>query len=273
MIKMCSLGWLVEHEPPKVPSLWGESLLPMKGLTMIHSASKQGKSMLGLNIALAGAASLPSYLGYALPKDGFNTMIFQGEIHQRGVWERATTMITHMAKIQGYGPQVLDRIMINEERNIRLAQSEMWDEFLAVVRFFKPAFVLLDPLAHVLTEDENSNVVVGAMLEKIAILRDNPGCAIGLIHHDSKPNDSTSGRAPRQRTRGADRLNADPDSILSLVPLRAPEGQGPTSRLEPTSRYSRTPPPVQIWLNEDTLWFERVKDMHDDGHDPENYQW
>lgn len=255
MLKAQSLGWLIDHPPPEVKSLWGNALLPRRGLTLLHSASKQGKSMLALNLALAGAAGLPHYLGFPI-ESTFTTFVLQGEIHLRGVWERASQMIRTMGAT--LPSEAINRVIVNEERTLRLAQSEMWDEFREVVRWLRPDLVILDPFAHVLTEDENSNVIVGKILEKIAELRDDPGCAILLVHHDGKPSESTSSRQPRQRSRGADRLNADPDSILSLVPLRRPKGSGPLSRLEPVSRYGRSVDSFDVALNEDTLWFERA---------------
>ena len=66
-------------------------------------------------------------------------------------------------------------------------------------------------------------------------------------------------RSPRQRSRGADVLNADPDSILSMVPLGQDLGFGPKSRIVPASRYGKTVEPFTVVLNENTLWFEISK--------------
>lgn len=256
-MKFTTLDTLLANPPDVVGSLWGEALLPCKGLTLLHSGSKVGKSMLSMNLALAGAKGDGSFLGQAITKP-FSTLILQSEIHLRGVYER----FAHMVQSGNITHEQLTNIHINIERTNRLSDDATFLEFREEVRRKGPDLVVLDPLAHVLTTNENDNAVVGAVLERLATLRDDPGCAILLIHHDAKVNESTAMRSPQQRARGADRLNADPDCILSLVP-GARLASGPTGKLHIASRYGRSVPPFTIMLNEETLWFEQFVDKGD----------
>lgn len=256
-MKFTTLDHLLANPPEVVGSLWGDALLPRKGLTLLHSSSKMGKSMLGMNLAIAGATGRPEFLGHQL--DGpFRTLLFQGEIHQRGVYERFSQML----ESGDATPEQLANIFINEDRSVRLSDDASFLAFREEVRKIVPDLVILDPLAHVLTTNENDNAVVGAVLEKLATIRDDPGCAILIIHHDAKVSEATAMRAPQQRARGADRLNADPDCILSLVP-GARLATGPTGKLHIASRYGRSVPPFSIMLNEDVLWFEQFVDRGD----------
>lgn len=256
-MKFTTLGTLLAHPPEVVGSLWGESLLPRKGLTLLHSSSKMGKSMLGMNLAIAGATGRPDFLGHKL--DGpFRTLLFQGEIHQRGVYERFSQMLASGEAT----PEQLADIYINEDRSVRLSDDASFLAFREEVRKIVPDLVILDPLAHVLTTNENDNAVVGAVLEKLATIRDDPGCAILIIHHDAKVSEATAMRAPQQRARGADRLNADPDCILSLVP-GARLATGPTGKMHIASRYGRSVAPFSVMLNEEKLWFEQHVDRGD----------
>ena len=250
-MKFITADHLLQNPPEIVGSLWGESMLPRRGLTLLHSGSKVGKSIASMNLAIAGARGDTAFLGHKI--DGpFSTLILQSEIHLRGIYERLYAMlqsgsITH---------EQLGRIQINEERTSRLTDDATFLEFREEVRRYSPDLVVLDPLAHVLTTSENDNAIVGAALERLATLRDDPGCAILLIHHDAKVNEATAMRSPQQRARGADRLNADPDCILSLVP--GPRlVSGPTGKLHIASRYGRSVPAFSIMLNEETLWFEQ----------------
>ena len=260
-MKFQPLDELLANPPEVVGSLWGESLLPCKGLTLLHSGSKIGKSMLSMNLALAGARGDTEFLGQPIEKP-FRTLIFQGEIHQRGVFERFDHMVKTIGERGGITGEQLSNIYINHDRTKRLSDDATFIEFWEEVRKLCPDLVVLDPLAHVLTTNENDNAIVGAMLERLAALRDDPGCAILLIHHDAKVNESTALRSPQQRARGADRLNADPDCILSLVP-GSRLATGPTGRLHVASRYGRSVPPFTIMLNEEKLWFERYVDKGD----------
>jgi len=223
---------------------------------MLHSAAKQGKSMLTLNLALAGAAKWKEFLGFKLPEEGFNTFIYQGEIHERGVFDRASAMVSHMRASGDFTDAQLSRILVNETRDVRLDDLEAFNEFVKFVRWMRPALVILDPVSHVLTENENDNAIVGRMFKRLSTMVDDPGCAIILVHHDSKPSEATIHRRALQRTRGADVLSAAPDSVLSLVPLGKDSGAGPKSRLEFDGRYGPSIDPCTIILNERTLWFE-----------------
>lgn len=249
-MEFTTIHHLLGHPPDPVGSLWGESLLPCKGLTLLHSGSKMGKSMLSLNLALAGARGDDEFLGHKL-NGPFSTLILQSEIHLRGIYERAFTM----AAEAGFTEEQLNRVLVNVERTARLSDDNTFIEFQKLVRHYRPDFIILDPLAHVLTTNENDNAVVGAMLERLALLRDDPGCAILLIHHDAKVSEATAMRSPQQRARGADRLNADPDCILSLVP--GPRlATGPSGKLHVASRYGKSVAPFSVRLNEANLWFE-----------------
>lgn len=256
-MEFVDLYTLITNPPDKVGNLWGGdtvSLVPRRGLTLLHSGSKMGKSMMLLNFAIAGARGDAQYLGF--PINGpFNSLIFQGEIHLRGIYERVDVMLRKYLEAGDITAEAMKRIVVNVKREQRLSEDAAFIEFRDAVRKIQPDFIGLDPLAHVLTTNENDNAVVGAMLEKLATLRDDPGAAIMLVHHDAKVSESTAMRSPQQRARGADRLNADPDCILSLVPgARLPTG--PTGTMHVASRYGRSVAPMNLKLNEDCLWFE-----------------
>ncbi len=256
-MEFVTLAELMENPPDPVGNIWGDekvSLVPKKGLTLLHSGSKMGKSLMLKGLALAGARGDKQFLGYTL-NSPFRSLIFQGEIHLRGIYERYDIMLKKDLTEGTITEEQLSRIYINVKREQRLNDDATFLEFQQAVRTIRPDFIGLDPLAHVLTQNENDNAVVGAMLEKLATLRDDPGAAILLVHHDAKTNEATALRSPQQRARGADRLNADPDCILSLVPgERLPTG--PTGVLHVASRYGRSVPPLSLKLNEDVLWFE-----------------
>jgi len=257
MIKVETLSLLLNREVPTVPSLWGDALVPMRGITMLHSAAKQGKSMLTLNLALALAADKPEFLGIPLHRGEHSVLIYQGEIHERGVFDRASAMVSHMRASGDFTDTQLSRILVNETRDVRLDDLTAFNEFVKFVRWMRPTLVILDPVSHVLTENENDNAIVGRMFKRLSTMVDDPGCAIVLVHHDSKPSEASIHRRALQRTRGADVLSAAPDSVLSLVPLGKDSGGGPKSRLEFDGRYGPSIEPTTIILNERTLWFER----------------
>jgi hypothetical protein len=156
-----------------------------------------------------------------------------------------------------------ENIVINGYRAVTLTNPILFYLFKRKIREWGPDLVGVDPLAHMLTEDENSNVAVGRGLAPLLQLRDDPGTAIAVVHHDSKVSEGNQGRPAHQRSRGANRLTADPDSILSLSPTK--RCGGPTSKLSCKPRYGRELTPFRVRLNEDTFWFERYSAEREQG--------
>jgi len=218
---------------------------------MVHASEKMGKSMFTLNLAVAGARADAEFLGIALRTGGFRTLILQCEVHMRAIYERFQEMLRRgdLSETQA------SAIAINGYRAVTLSNpiSRMW--LRRKIRIFKPDIVVVDPLAHMLTEDENSNVAVGRGLAPLLKLRDDPGCSVIVVHHDSKMGEANSGRPAHQRSRGANRLTADPDSIWSLSAMK--RKSGPTAKFSCTARYGKQMEPFRVRLNEDTFWFER----------------
>lgn len=260
--KWLSLNQLRADPPPEVKFLWGDKdngLLQERSFMMLHSAEKQGKSMFGLNLAIAGARSDASYLDIVLRPGGFRTLILQCEVHMRAMYERFQTMLRNGDLTN----EQAENILINGYRAVTLSTPGLFWWFRRKIRQFKPDLIIVDPLAHMLTEDENSNVAVGRALAPLLKLRDDPGSAIIVIHHDSKLSEGTAGRPAHQRSRGANRLTADPDSIVSMIPAK--RCGGPTAKLACIARYGRSMVPFRIRLNEDNFWFERYSVEREQG--------
>ena len=252
---LITLRQLVGNPPPEVHFLWGSKdngLLQENSFVMLHASEKMGKSMFTLNLAMAGARGDTEFLGIPINKPGFRTMIIQCEVHMRAVYERFVEMMKRGGVLTD---EQADRIGINGCRTITLSNRATRGWLKYHIRKFRPNIVIIDPLARMLTEDENSNVAVGKGLAPLLDLRDDPGCSVLVVHHDSKAGDSNAGRPAHQRSRGANRLTADPDSIWSLTGMK--RRGGPTAKFSCTARYGRQMDPFRVRLNEDTFWFER----------------
>jgi hypothetical protein len=257
-----TLGAIRRDPPPEVKFIWGDKtngLMQEHSFTMLHSSEKQGKSMFALNLAVAGARADADFLGITIRPGGFRTLILQCEVHNRAMYERFQQMLAH----GDLTDEQSESIIFNSIREVTLTNPLLFYFFKKKIRQWKPDIVVIDPLAHMLTEDENSNVAVGRGLAPLLKLRDNPGTGIFVIHHDSKVSDGNSGRPAHQRSRGANRLTADPDSILSLTPMK--RCGGPTAKLSCKPRYGGEMTPFRVRLNESTFWFERYSQEQEHG--------
>lgn len=256
---------------PAVP--WLVQDVVQKGaLNMIHGQEKMGKSMLLANLALAGAFELPEFLGFALQPGGFSTLILQGEMHLYGFQQRLNRMLAPLATLV---PDVaefdrrLARISYNNIPNIAVLDTAAWSYLCRQVGALRPDVLMIDPYAHVMQGDENSNQEVGEVLQKkFGYIRETFECAIVFTHHNSKVSDSGYGRPASQQARGANRFTADSDFIWSVVPMRRPRpGAPPTITLKYTSRYSGGLAEPRVRLNPDTFWFEKFDKLDEKAED------
>lgn len=250
--------------PPEVHFLWGDrtnGLFQEKSYVMLHASEKTGKSMFTLNLAVAGARGDSTFLGIPLRHRGFSTLIVQCEVHMRAVYERFEQMLQSGELTN----EQAERITLNAYRSLTLSDGDNISALRTEIRKRKPDVVVVDPLARMLTDDENSNVAVGRGLAPLLKLRDNPGCAVIVVHHDSKVGDANAGRPAHQRSRGANRLTADPDSIWSLT--RTNQKGSPTAKFECLARYGAQMSPFRIRMNPETFWFETYSKEDEYGDD------
>lgn len=255
-----TLRHLRANPPPEVHFLWGSAangLMQERSFVMVHASEKMGKSMFTLNLAVAGARADETFLGIGLRPGGFKTLIVQCEVHMRAIYERFESMLSNGAITD----EQADRICINAQRTVSLSDKDHLAAFREKIREFSPDLVVVDPLAHLLTEDENSNNAVGRGLAPLLKLRDNPGCAVLVVHHDAKVGDANASRPSHQRSRGANRLTADPDSIWSLSRTR--KTGAPTAKFECTARYGRQMEPFRIRMDNESFWFAPYTKDHE----------
>lgn len=248
--KFLTVGAFRRSPPPPVYFLWGDrtnGLMQEQSFTMIHGGEKTGKTMLTTNLAIAAARCDPAFLGFSIKEGGFKTLIIQNEVHMRGQYERIETMLA----AGDLTPAQSERILLNTCRNVTLYDKLCFMWFQYKIRRWKPDLIIIDPLARLITADENDNAAVGNALAPLLVIRDNPGAAVLVVHHDSKVSESTTMRPAHQRSRGANRLTADPDSIISLGKVKG------GIRMSCLPRYGRIMDPIRIRMNEDTFWFER----------------
>lgn len=245
---------LHDDNPAAEGSLWGDGIIPKRGMFVIHTGAKRGKSMLTVNISIALAAGAPTFLDIPLYGPG-SSVIFQREVTRAEMNSRTRKMLVNAPFT--INPEVLRRVFHNKGRALRLSDPTVFNELRAYLRDVRPALVWLDPFAHVGTENENDNAEVGKVLERLAVLRDDPGCALGIVHHDRKTSEATRGVPPSQNARGADRLIADADAVISLTQA-GKHPRGPASRFHVISRYGPSPEPFSAVFNGQTFWWERT---------------
>ncbi len=251
---------LVNDETENDPGwLWGE-IIQRKSLVVVHTGPKRGKSMWTQNLAVALACGWESFLDIPIPEAarGSRTVIFQKEVNRYSMKHRTLQMV----KNGDLPKEALERIVHNKSRAVMISHPSVFEAFHGYIKKVQPDLVIFDPLSGVLTDDENDNAAVGRSLALLLAIREDPGCAMIVVHHDRKGSEATRHASPEQSARGADRIIADSDGVLSLK-RHGKNILGPQSQFNHLSRNSAGVAPFVAVFNKETFWWERVYEKGD----------
>lgn len=213
------------------------ALLALGELMVLGSASKVGKTWMGIDLALA-VASGRKWLDRFICKRG-RVLYINMELGGNAFATRAEMM---MQKRGIKLSEVRDGIAIWQLRNIRLAAVDELGDILAV-RGEAFDLVILDPLYKLLGErDENRN---GEMAELMAVIREKfcngSKTAVVLIHHF--PKGDMSKRSSLDRFAGAGAIGREADTLVTITP------EGEAYRFESTARNYKGGSPLELKID------------------------
>jgi hypothetical protein len=210
------------------------ALLARGELMVLGSASKVGKTWMGIDLALS-VASGRKWLDRFHCKSG-RVLYVNMELGGNAFVTR-TEMMLHKRGISL--PEVRDRIAVWQLRNKRLAAVEELGDVLAM-RGEMFDLIVLDPLYKLLGDrDENRN---GEMAELMAVIRERfcnlDKTAVCLIHHF--PKGDMSKRSSLDRFAGAGAIGREADTLVTVTP------DGENYRFESTARNYKAGSPLEL---------------------------
>lgn len=226
--RMCRLA----PAPPAGDRWLVEGLWAAEGVGCIGGLPKQGKTWLGLELAVAVASGRPCLGRFPVPAPG-PVLVFCAEDAAHDV--RARTAGIAQARGADFdrlpvGWIGVPELLLDDEVHRRRLSKTVAD--------LKPRMLLLDPMVRLHRGDENSAAEVSALLGLLRGLQRQHHVAVVLVHHVRKSGASEPGTA----LRGSGDLHAWGDSNLYLVKR---DGR-PTVVVE--HRANRAPAPFVVRL-------------------------
>jgi hypothetical protein len=176
-----------------VPLHSAESLL-------IYGPSNVGKSLLGMRLALAVAAS------------GKPVLIVQGEGSKRNFRERLRRLATGLA--HDAMALAMPHVHLTHGNFGLVEHIALWK---AMVEKAKPALVMIDPMVSYFRGDENAADEMAVFLSHVDIAK-AAGATVVVVHHSTKP-DSEG----KSRERGSGALRAWCDEAIGVTKGKADE--------------------------------------------------
>jgi KaiC/GvpD/RAD55 family RecA-like ATPase len=171
-LRRLDVAYMAANEPPAVDWI-AQGLVAREAVTMIHGAAGLGKSMLALALGVAVARGAPfmnysTTLGRVLYVDAENG---QGEAHRR---IRALNLT----------PEEADRLAYFEALSVDLVKDEK--ELRGVAIEEKPDLIVVDSLATVNRNDEDSSRDMTPTLQVLQRLARASRAGVLVLHHDKK---------------------------------------------------------------------------------------
>ena len=215
-------------EPPEPPPVLEGTPIPKVGVTVLAGAPKVGKSLWSSQHALARRSTI-------IVEEGSMSGI---SYRLRRQWEA----------IDGTGSP--DLVVVHRQR-IRLDDRASVARLRDHVQDRRPELVVFDPLNRLHNADENKPTAMTPVMDALAGLAYDFGCAVLALHHTNKPSQDRHGSI-WDTLRGASSIRSGTDANLIL------DGSGATIRLvgefrdaEPLNEY--------LELDRDALIFHETE--------------
>jgi RecA-family ATPase len=228
---------------------------------IIGGEPKTSKTTLALALALAVASGQPFLGRYAVGTQGPVLMV-QEENAPWMMQDRMRKLAAHSglisledARVQPASPGGLGSTVLSVDMpadvpfwllnnyGFDLSIEEHRDMLEGYVEEIRPILVVLDPMYLIFGQaDANNMADLQPFLKWVIQLRYTYGCAVAIVHHMGKKNDSTSGRRAGQRLIGSATLHGFTDSALYTSKLEDPR-EGWTRALIETEFRSMPPQP------------------------------
>jgi hypothetical protein len=216
--------------------------LPRGGLLQILGAPKVGKSLLGLNLAVALARGTP-FLGW--PTLQGPVIVLNGEGGAELPFER----LGRMAPDEG--PE-LDRIFLwtPEPGGLRFTLDDPVHRAMLAheCRKLGVVSIIVDPLVSFHDADENSTAAMKSLVMGLLSLALETQAGVVVLHHTRKPSAASRVGAPEE-ARGSSVLHGAVDGSLVL------NRRSDSLIVTPQLRWVPSPQPMSLSLDEESLTF------------------
>jgi RecA-family ATPase len=251
-----------EADIPRRP--WVAEGYALRGaVTVVTGPPSVMKSMLML--AWASAVGLNREHGRFKPQGSGNVIVYNVEDNRDEQRRRLAATLRQFdatpadikGKVVRTGPSEVGTLFIRDESDA-LVPTDAMQRLRWLIKTYRPAMLIADPLAELHTADENDNTAIRAVIAAFRSLAVEFNVAVVLIHHTRKgvltPGDPDSAR-------GASSLVGAARILQTLIEMSEKDAEMfglPTDR-KTRSRYARLDDGKQSYSSlENAVWYERV---------------
>jgi|TARA_Y100000310_G_scaffold318959_1_gene373643 archaellum biogenesis ATPase FlaH len=240
----------IEDETEEPDMIIEQGILPERGILIIGGQPKAGKSILALNLAYHLATGT-QWLDFAIPKTR-KTVVLQAENSYWNVRRRIRTMNNATEAPFLLPPPNKDTLTVSDPIALKINSLKDYLKMETIITRHSPDVLIIDPLVHFHSADENSNAEMGLVMEHFRTLANNHNLAVIIIHHSKKPglNQSQGGMT----LRGASAVFGAVDTAVVLARHTDPQTGETDYTLDFDIRNGENPERFYLDFDQTTLW-------------------
>jgi|TARA_B100001964_G_scaffold219858_1_gene262369 hypothetical protein len=229
-----------------------QDLLNIEEFHIASGAAKQGKTILGMNMAMS-LASGEEFLGHKIHKPHI-CLYIQQEVSQYFFKERLEIMIAEYINGRKNAIKIKQLIFNNffhwSNRGLHIDDEKQLLHIMEWIDDLKPSVVFFDPLYLLHRKDENKANEMARLMEIFHSLISQYSTSIFLIHHAGKNNDYSGGNLHR----GSSVLSGASDGNWILQK----KGKSENLNLSLELRNQKEVDDITLNRESDSLWLDVV---------------
>jgi len=233
----------INEQLPSKPEIISGGILPQNSIAIVGGISKEGKSVLVLNMAIATARGTP-FLGFNVPFPK-RVLYLQAEISAHSMQDRLRKML-HFVDYD----LIQERLFIINFKGLKLDRKEHLEQISKVVEHHRVSVLIIDPLYKFHGGDENRVSDMARFFDRIDWLIQRHNCSCVVVHHFGKPQE---GRDGATMFRGSSTITDYADSYLMLQ--RKSKESRLYVKLSFSLRNAEEPEPMILYRDPETLWY------------------
>lgn len=232
----------VVDSPPELAEELIAGVLRRGHKMLVAGPSKAGKSFLLMELCVCIAEGL-EWLGHACRRA--RVLYVNLEIDNSSVQDRFSRIYRAM------GVPASGNVDVWPLRGHAEPLDRLGPKLVRRMRRRGYGAVVIDPIYKVITGDENNATEMGAFCNEFDKICEQTGCSVVYCHHHSKGLQGF--KAAQDRASGSGVFARDPDAVLDIIQLQAPEMEKERSdatawRMEASLREFPPLPPAAFWF-------------------------
>lgn len=204
----------VTRGKPRPPREWVIDGVLKDCFTLVNGHEKSTKTWLACGLAVSIASGKPFAGEFRVGQPGPVVLLLTED-------EEDEAAVRIEALIAGLGLNEQERIATWANihgwytRRITVTDNEEFVHFLARSTLLRPRLVVMDPLANLHDEEEQSATAMSPVMSRFFYAQQILGCALLLTHHNGKPGENSRNRRAQHNSRGSTVITAVPPGLIS----------------------------------------------------------